>query len=102
MEATYYFLRLNPRRKDFAPTMTAEEREIMLRHITYWKEEMKRGSMQIFGPVLDPASVYGVGIVQVADEAELKNLIANDPATAINDYEYYPMKAITKDMLEEK
>jgi hypothetical protein len=48
----------------------------------------------VFGPVLDPNQVYGLGIVAVEDEEDVKNLIANDPATKINRYEYFPMKAV--------
>lgn len=98
--AVYYFLKLNPRRNDFAQTMTTEEREIMMQHIAYWREEMKRGSMQVFGPVFDPAAVYGVGIIKVDDEAQLKKLLAGDPASTINDYEYHLMNAVTREMVE--
>jgi uncharacterized protein YciI len=48
----------------------------------------------VFGPVLDPKSVYGVRVVEVDDEEQLKELIKNDPATSINSYEYYPIRAV--------
>jgi len=38
---------------------------------------------------------YGIGIVGVETEEQLQSLIKNDPATAINKYEYYPMRAAT-------
>ena len=90
----YFVLYLNPSRPDFAQTMTDEERAIMMSHIAYWTEIMNQGKVLAFGPVLDPKEVYGLGIIAVDDEQEVKDFIANDPATKINKYEYFPMKAV--------
>jgi hypothetical protein len=43
---------------------------------------------------MDPISIYGLGIIAVDDELELDDLIANDPAIRINQYEIFPMMAI--------
>ena len=94
MEKKYFFLKLNPRRADFAQTMTANERQIMFKHIEYWKGLMSKSKVIVFGPVLDPKAVYGVGVISVESENEVKELISNDPAAKINDYEYYEMKAV--------
>ena len=94
MNKKYFVLRLNPTRSGFAQTMTAEEKEIMQQHINYWKAYMDRGIMLIFGPVMDPEGVYGLGIIAVDNEAQVKHLIDNDPASKINIYEYHPMMAI--------
>lgn len=90
----HYFLKLNPCRPTFAQDMTAEERAIMMQHVAYWANLMNKGLVVAFGPVMDPKEVYGVGIVEVEDEEQLKELIKNDPATSINRYEYYPMRAV--------
>jgi len=90
----HYFLKLNPCRPTFAQDMTAEERAIMMQHVAYWADLMNKGLVVAFGPVMDPKEVYGVGIVEVEDEEQLKELIKNDPATSINRYEYYPMRAV--------
>jgi hypothetical protein len=90
----HYFLKLNPCRPTFAQDMTNEERAIMQQHVGYWSDLMNKGLVVVFGPVLDPKSVYGVGVVEVDDEGQLKELIKNDPATSINNYEYYPMGAV--------
>ena len=90
----HYFLKLNPSRPTFAQDMTNEERAIMQHHVGYWSDLMNKGLVVVFGPVLDLKSVYGVGVVVVADEEQLKELIRNDPATSINSYEYYPMLAV--------
>jgi len=94
MDKKYFVLHLLPSRPDFARTMTPEEREIMMKHVGYWTEIMNQGKVLAFGPVLDPKEVYGLGIIAVDDEQEVKDFIAGDPASRINQYEYFPMKAI--------
>jgi uncharacterized protein YciI len=94
MEKQYFFLKLNPSRPDFAQTMSADEREIMMQHVAYWKDLMSKGKVVVFGPVLDPKAVYGVGVIVTDNEDEVKTFIANDPAATINIYEYYAMKAV--------
>ena len=80
-------------------TMTAEERAIMQQYIAYWTEKLKLGKIYAFGPVMDPKGIYGLGVVAVDDEQELKNFLANDPAGKINKYEYFPMKAVVPNIL---
>ena len=94
MDKKYFVLHLLPSRTDFAQTMTDEERGIMMKHIAYWTEIMNQGKVLAFGPVLDPNEVYGLGIICVDSEQEVKDFIANDPASKINRYEYFPMKAV--------
>lgn len=94
MDKKYFALKLIPNRPDFVQTMTGEEREIMQQHVTYWKEYLDKGVMLIQGPVLDPKGAYGLGIVAVDSEEDVSRLIAHDPATKINTYEYYPMLAV--------
>jgi uncharacterized protein len=94
MEKKYFALYLLPSRPDFAQTMTDEERAIMMSHVVYWKNLMDHGKVLAFGPVLDPEEIYGLGIISVDSEEEVKNFISNDPAAQINRYEYFPMKAV--------
>ncbi len=75
--------------------MTVQERAIMQQHVVYWGDWMDKGRVVVYGPVLDPNGVYGIGVVEVEDEEQLKELIKNDPAATINKYEYYPMRAVT-------
>ncbi len=95
MDKKHFVLKLIPNRPDFAQTMTDEERAIMQQHIAYWNDYMNKGIALIFGPVLDPKGVYGLGIIAVDSEAQMKELIAHDPAAKINEYEFYPMMAVT-------
>jgi len=94
MEKLFYVLHLLPSRPDFAMTMSPEERAIMVSHIGYWTDLMNQGKVYAFGPVMDPKGIYGLGIVSVDNEEELKTFIENDPAGKINRYEFFPMKAV--------
>jgi uncharacterized protein YciI len=94
MDKKYFVLHLLPLRPDFAQTMTDDERATMMKHVAYWTEIMNQGKVLAFGPVIDPKAVYGLGIVEVDNEQEVEEFIANDPAGKINKYEYFPMRAI--------
>lgn len=94
MSKQFYAVYLNPLRADFATTMTENERSIMMQHVGYWTELLKQGKVYAFGPVMDPSEIYGLGIVAVESEQELKEIISKDPAGKINRYEYFPMKAV--------
>jgi hypothetical protein len=87
----HYFLKLIPPRPSFAMDMTPDERSIMMQHVGYWTGLMQQGIAVVFGPVLDSAGVYGVGVVAVEDEEHLKSIIAGDPAVQVNRYEFWPM-----------
>ena len=95
MDKKYFVLKLSPSRSDFAQTMTDEERSIMQQHVVYWKDFLAKGMVIVFGPVFHPEGTYGLGIVCVEEEKQVQELIKNDPASAINQYEYYPMMAVT-------
>ncbi len=87
----YFFLKaLNPR-PTFHLDMTAEERARMEKHVTYWSEKAAQGIAIVFGPVMDPQGVYGIGVYQVQDEAEMRDLVAHDPANGLLHYEIWPM-----------
>jgi uncharacterized protein YciI len=94
MNKMYFFVKLNPSRADFAQTMTDEERSVMQAHSAYWKEYMNQGKVVVFGPVLDPKGVFGMGVVGVGSEEDLLSFIDKDPAASLNTFEYYPMRAV--------
>ena len=96
MHTKYFALYLLPSRPDFAQTMTEDERSIMMKHVAYWTELMNKGKVVAFGPVLDPKEVYGLGIIAVEEEQEVREFISNDPAATINRYEYFPMNAVVQ------
>ncbi len=91
----HFMLKFLPRRPDFAKTMTEEEKKIVQQHTAYCRDYMSRGVMLAFGPVFDPKGTYGIGIVAVENEEEIRRFIEKDPASTIHLYEYYPMNAVT-------
>ena len=91
----HFFLKLIPRRPTFSQDMTPDERAIMMQHITYWTELMNKGKVVVFGPVMDPAGAYGMGVVEADTEEELITFLNGDSAATINHYEHYPMRAVT-------
>jgi len=85
----YVFLKARGPRSTFQFDATPEERAIMGRHVAYWAELGSRGISIVFGPVLDPAWAYGVGIYRVEDQAHMERLVAADPARALLSYEIF-------------
>ncbi len=63
----------------------------MERHVAYWSEKAASGIAIVFGPVMDPEGVYGIGVYQVQDETEMQQLVAYDPANGLLQYQVLPM-----------
>jgi uncharacterized protein YndB with AHSA1/START domain/uncharacterized protein YciI len=76
----HYLLRLLPPRGSFAMDMTAQEREAMSAHAAYWGEQMQAGRVIMFGPVLDPAGVWGLLALEVQHDDDMHALKNADPA----------------------
>ncbi len=95
-EKKHFFLKLNPPRASFMVDMNEEERQIMLNHIAFWKPFVENGTVIVLGPVMDPKGGFGIAVVAVDNEEELTAIISKDPANGLNNYEVYPMRAVTK------
>jgi uncharacterized protein YciI len=94
MPDRYYVIRLLPPRPTFITDMTAEERGMMQEHVAYWTGHLKAGRVIVFGPVADPKGGWGLGVVRVSDEAELRKFEEEDPAIRAGRglrYEVLPM-----------
>jgi hypothetical protein len=76
----YWFYRLVPPRPTFAFDMSEHEREVMGRHADYWRAHAAAGAAVVFGPVNDPAGVWGLGVMRAKDEREMAALRDGDPA----------------------
>ena len=87
----YFFVKTENPRPTFHLDMSAEERATMQQHVAYWSEKATRGIAIVFGPVMDPKGVYGMGVYKVRDEAEMNELLAHDPAKGLLRYELLPM-----------
>lgn len=79
-ERRAYFVRLIPPRPTFDQDMTADERAMMTEHAAYWRGRLAEGDVVAFGPVLDPTGSWGLGVLEVGDEAELRAFQDGDPA----------------------
>jgi uncharacterized protein YciI len=89
-----FFCKLVPPRPTFAQDITPTERELMQEHGRYWHGCMQQGKVIAFGMVADPAAGFGMGIVEVADEAEARALTDADPVVRAGRgfrYEIYVM-----------
>ncbi|MGC1389945.1 MAG: YciI family protein [Bacteroidales bacterium] len=95
-ERKSFFLKLNPPRSTFMSDMTDEERVIMQKHVDYWAPYVDDGTVIVLGPVLDPKGGYGIAVIRVDNNDQLKELTDNDPANELNSYEIYPMRVVTK------
>jgi len=91
----YFVFKLIPPRPSFAEDMTEEERDIMKQHVVYWTENAEKRIAIVFGPVLDPKGIYGLGIIEVESEDQAYILAAKDPAvkSGLQRLEIYPMRA---------
>jgi uncharacterized protein YciI len=90
----YYVCKLTGPRPTFPQDMSVQEREIMMAHAAYCRELLDSGKALIFGPVADPAGIWGLGVLQLPDDADPQAIIANDPVTKANagfTYQIMPM-----------
>lgn len=92
----FFVLRLIPPRPTFVQDMTDDERRTMQAHQAYWSGLAARGVAILYGPVFDPNGVYGLGVLRVADEAELQAISAEDPVVkgGLHRLEVSPMLAV--------
>ncbi len=90
----YFFIRTQNPRPTFHLDMTTEERAIMEKHVEYWSREAEKGIAIVFGPVMDPQGVYGIGVYDVDDEARMRELIDQDPAIKMLRYEIFSMPRV--------
>jgi uncharacterized protein len=79
--STFAFRLIAPR-PTFALDMTDDERAIMGQHAAHWQRYLDSGQMVVFGPFLEEATSYGLGVIEVSDDEEdaLRTFAANDPA----------------------
>lgn len=91
-EIKRFLYQLIPPRPTFAQDMTETERKVMQEHALYWKDLTDKRIAVAFGPVLDPKGVWGLAIVEAANEQDVRALGANDPAVKAGlTFEVYPM-----------
>jgi hypothetical protein len=94
MNKKYFFLKLNPPRASFMLDMTNEEKGVMQKHVAYWAPYVQDGTVLALGPVADPKGGFGIAIVRVDSDEQLRQLMANDPGNGLNTYEFHLMPRV--------
>ena len=95
----HFVFKLLPPRPSFRADITEEERALMDAHVTYWGDLVVRDIALVFGPVFDPAGIYGLAIAQADDEQDARLLSSRDPAIEAGQgfrYDIHPMQAATR------
>ena len=82
MTKQLFVYRLNAPRPTFAYDMTPAEAEVMEQHTAYWRELLDRGVVVFFGPVADPAGVWGLGVLEAGSLEDVHAVRAGDPAVS--------------------
>jgi len=94
MSKQHYFFKLIPPRPTFPHDITDPEKALMSEHASYFQREFEAGKVLLYGPVMAPGGAFGVGILEVDDEAEARRFGENDPSVrgGLNRWEIYPMR----------
>jgi uncharacterized protein YciI len=96
MAKQHYFFKLIPPRSAFPGDITPGEAALMERHSVYRAEHFAAGTVLAYGPVFAPGGAFGLGILEVEDEAEAHRFGENDPSVigGLNRFEIHPMRVI--------
>lgn len=99
MVHTHFFYKMLPPRADFHVHQSDHEQQIMQRHMEYWQQQAASKKAIVFGPVFDPAGVYGMAIIATESRDDAEMIAQNDPAISegLCAYELAPMRAAGSD-----
>ena len=66
----------------------------MQEHVRYTQEKFAAGKVLIYGPVMAHQGAFGMAVFEVADEAEVRRVLENDPTVraGLNKFEINPMR----------
>lgn len=89
----HFMVKLLGTRPNWPADMTPEEEAVMEEHYTYLVNLMNQGKMLLAGPVMNP--VFGLVVLEVADEAEAKAIMDKEPSvvSGVHTYDMQPMVA---------
>ena len=70
----------------------------MGQHAAYWRDQLERGHVVVFGPVFDPDGVWGLGVIDTEDEAAARSLVLDDPVirSGVCTYALHSMDAVVR------
>ena len=80
MPPNHYVYKLIPPRPTFAADMSEAERATMAEHGEYWDALFERGSVVVFGVVIDQSGAWGLAVLQAESEEEVRAIASEDPA----------------------
>lgn len=94
LRPNYFLYKLIPPRQTFPNNMTDTEASIMAQHFEYWQTLEEKDLVLVYGPVLDPAGTWGLGIVQGDTPEDPRALGLDDPAvtSGMCTFEVHPMQ----------
>jgi len=94
MDKQHFFFKLIPPRTTFPADITPEEAALMGQHGVYCQQQFDAGKLLTYGPVMSPEGSFGMGILEVTDEAEARHFGENDPTVlaGMNRFAVYPMR----------
>jgi uncharacterized protein len=74
--------------------ITPEEKLLMQEHARYTRQSFDAGKILIYGPVMATSGAFGMAVFEVADEAEVRQVLENDPTVlaGLNKFELHPMR----------
>ena len=84
MNQNHFVYKLIPPRATFATDMTEAEQAIMGEHAVYWTNLFERGSVVVFGVVMEQAGAWGLAVVGAQHEREVRAIGSDDPAVTSN------------------
>jgi hypothetical protein len=96
MSKQHFFVRLIPPRSTFPMDITPDEKVLMQEHARYTRQSFDAGKILIYGPVMAPGSAFGMAVFEVADEAEVREVLEKDPSVlaGMNTFEIHPMRIV--------
>jgi uncharacterized protein YciI len=94
MSKQHFFVKLIPPRPTFPMDINPEEKLLMQEHARYTRQSFDAGKILIYGPVMVPGGSFGMAVFEVADEAEVRRFLENDPTVmaGLNALEIHPMR----------
>ncbi|AKU98957.1 hypothetical protein AKJ09_05621 [Labilithrix luteola] len=94
MSKQQFFVRLVPPRPTFPMDMNDEERRLMGEHASCMKKLFDAGQVVVYGPVMAASGAFGMAVLDVANEAEARAIMEEDPTVLakLNTYEISPMR----------
>ncbi|HXZ41576.1 MAG TPA: YciI family protein [Terriglobales bacterium] len=96
MDHAHYYFKLIPPRPTFPHDMSEKEKALMEEHAAYFQQQFEAGKLLLYGPVMAPHGAFGLGILEVAGEADARQFGENDPSVraGMNRFEFHAMKVV--------